>query len=85
MPMRIIAHFDMDAFYAAVEERVNPRLRGRPLVVGADPKEGQGQGIDSRGKHEVVHEFRMEKPNLADHSTEMILRTDASPQHDQGQ
>ena len=30
----------MDAFYAAVEERYNPQLRGRPIVVGADPKRG---------------------------------------------
>ena len=38
-------HFDMDAFYAAVEERYNPRLHGRPIVVGADPKEGKGRGV----------------------------------------
>src|SRR5438094_927847 len=35
---------DMDAFYAAVEAQRNPALRDRPLVVGADPKEGQGRG-----------------------------------------
>ena len=35
----------MDAFYAAVEERYNPQLRGRPIVVGADPKEGHGRGV----------------------------------------
>ena len=43
--MRIIAHVDMDAFYATVEERLNPDLRDLPVVVGADPKEGQGRGV----------------------------------------
>ncbi len=43
--MRIIVHVDMDAFYAAVEERLNPALRNLPVVVGADPKEGKGRGV----------------------------------------
>jgi DNA polymerase IV (archaeal DinB-like DNA polymerase) len=43
--MRIIAHIDMDAFYAAVEERHHPELRGHPIVVGADPKGGTGRGV----------------------------------------
>jgi DNA polymerase IV (DinB-like DNA polymerase) len=38
-------HLDMDAFFAAVEERDKPWLAGRPIVVGADPKEGQGRGV----------------------------------------
>jgi DNA polymerase IV len=38
----ILAHLDLDAFYAAVEELEQPELRKRPLVVGGDP---QGRGV----------------------------------------
>jgi len=38
----IVAHLDLDAFYAAVEELGNPELREQPLVVGGDPR---GRGV----------------------------------------
>jgi len=42
---RIITHLDMDAFFAAIEERDTPAFRGVPLVVGADPRGGEGRGV----------------------------------------
>jgi DNA polymerase IV (DinB-like DNA polymerase) len=50
---RIIAHLDMDAFFAAIEERDAPALRGLPLVVGADPRAGKGRGVVSTSNYQA--------------------------------
>ena len=49
--MRIIFHLDMDHFYTAVEERENPEIRGKAVIVGADPKNGKGRGVVSTGNY----------------------------------
>jgi len=53
MENKIIMHVDMDAFFAAVEEREHPEFKGMPIVVGADPKEGRGRGVVSSASYKA--------------------------------
>ena len=50
---RRILHIDMDAFFASVEQTDNPSLKGRPVIIGADPKQGRGRGVVSTCSYEA--------------------------------
>ena len=47
---RIIAHIDMNAFFASVEQMCNPSLRGVPLIICGDPN---GRGVVSTASYEA--------------------------------
>lgn len=50
---RKIIHIDMDAFFAAVEERDNPSLKGKPVIIGHDPRLTGGRGVVSTCNYEA--------------------------------
>ncbi len=49
----MIAHIDMDAFFASVEERDKEWLRGLPIVIGSDPQDGKGRGVVSTANYKA--------------------------------
>ncbi len=51
--MRIIAHLDMDAFFASLEEAASPIFKGKPIAVGSDPKNGLGRGVVSTANYKA--------------------------------
>lgn len=53
MGSKIIMHVDLDAFFASVEEREHPECKGKPVIVGADPKDGKGRGVVSTCNYEA--------------------------------
>jgi DNA polymerase IV (DinB-like DNA polymerase) len=50
---RIIFHVDLDAFFASCEVLRNPDLKGQPVIIGADPKDGKGRGVVSTASYEA--------------------------------
>src|SRR5699024_2856056 len=65
---RKIIHIDMDAFYASVEIRENPSLRGKPVIIARHPNESGERGVVATDSYEArkfgVHSAMSAKKDL---------------------
>ena len=74
---RKIIHIDMDAFFAAVEIRDNPKLRGKPVIIGSDPRQTGGRGVVSTCSYEA-RAFGVHSAMSSKEAYDVVLRLSLS-------
>lgn len=84
MTERKIIHIDMDAFFAAVEQRDNPELRGKPVAVGFDGPRGVVSTASYEARKYGVHsaqsiaQAKQRCPNLIIVPCRHLIRPDVT-------
>lgn len=78
---RKIIHIDMDAFFASVEERDNPELVGKPLVIARHPSDTGGKGVVTTANY-IARQYGIHSAMSAQKAYELCPKaTFISPNH----
>ena len=72
---RKIIHLDMDAFYASIEMRDNPRLRHKALVIARDPRTTGGKGVVTTANY-VARRYGVHSAMPANEALQLVPRTE---------